>query len=54
MPVFAPTREQIHRATYSHERWRLSHFRGNHYTPLQWAITMLQDEWLNRRELAKW
>lgn len=54
MPEFEPTREQLLRAETSHKRWCLSYFRGNSYTPRQWAITCLQDEWLNRRALAKW
>ena len=54
MPEFEPTREQLLRAEASHERWRQGALKANLWTPREWAIRCLQDEWLNRRARAKW
>ena len=54
MPEFEPTKKQMHAATYSHERWRQGALKSNPWTAREWAVRCMQDEWLNRRELAKW
>ena len=54
MPVFEPTIDQLRRAAKSIDRYVRTYLRADPWTPREWAVKCLQDEWLNRRALAKW
>jgi hypothetical protein len=53
IPEFIPTPEQIRIAEYSHKRWMLNHFYSRCYTAYQWAVTCLQNEWVQGYKV-KW